>query len=281
MLAQQVQDKTWILSCYAHNMHYEIPMVYVNGLALIDAMNELGVPQNSNFFTNPINLTLKSNNPLAGSVQCISRPAMEEAEVYGPGLERGRSMNLYVDKRLNAKPNLIVTGPSNATRSLGTRIQLFCVPLGVEGLNIRWLKDEQLLNITSNRRLRLVGSASLEIVGVRDEDQGSYTCEVTDTIGAHQSKASAYLTVVTQGNAQPPIGPTSLQEDTTDFVPFELQKPVVFMDSDQNARVQWTVKASHEKHAYLREFIVEFRERDPMRDNSSTLWTESDRVPAQ
>lgn len=101
MLAQQLHDKSWQLSCYAHNLRYEIPMVYVNGLALIDAMEEMGVPPQTSFFTNPINVTLRANNPLSGSIQCVSRPAMEEAEVYGSGLERGRAMNLYVDDRLN------------------------------------------------------------------------------------------------------------------------------------------------------------------------------------
>ncbi|KAI1718204.1 neuRonal IGCAM [Ditylenchus destructor] len=103
MLAQQVQDKSWQLSCYAHNLRYEIPMVYVNGLPLIDAMEEMGVPPQTNFYTNPINVTLRANNPLSGSIQCISRPAMDEAEVYGFELERGRAMNLYVDDRLNKR----------------------------------------------------------------------------------------------------------------------------------------------------------------------------------
>lgn len=44
-------------------------MVYVNGLALIDAMNEIGVSPETNFFTNPINVVLQANNPLVGSVQ--------------------------------------------------------------------------------------------------------------------------------------------------------------------------------------------------------------------
>lgn len=69
MLAQQVQDKSWQLSCYAHNLRYEIPMVYVNGLALIDAMEEMGVVPQTNFYTNPINVTLQANTPLSGSIQ--------------------------------------------------------------------------------------------------------------------------------------------------------------------------------------------------------------------
>uniref|UniRef100_A0A915DAW2 Uncharacterized protein n=1 Tax=Ditylenchus dipsaci TaxID=166011 RepID=A0A915DAW2_9BILA len=112
MLAQQMHDKSWQLSCYAHNLRYEIPMVYVNGLALIDAMEEMGVPPQTNFYTNPINVTLKANNPLSGSIQCISRPAMEEAEIYGFELERGRAMNLYVDSRLNQKAIVAAKKPS-------------------------------------------------------------------------------------------------------------------------------------------------------------------------
>lgn len=57
------------LSCLALNLHYEIPMVYMNGLALIDAMDQLGVPPHTNFYTNPINATLTSSVALSGSVQ--------------------------------------------------------------------------------------------------------------------------------------------------------------------------------------------------------------------
>ncbi|KAI6188639.1 Hemicentin-1 [Aphelenchoides besseyi] len=277
MLNQQAEDKFWQLSCFAHNLWYEIPMVFVNGLALIDAMDEMGVPPQTNFYTNPINVTLKASNPLEGSVQCISRPAMEEAEVYGPGLERGQSMNLYVDKRLSARPNLIAQGPSNSTRTIGTRVQMTCVPLGIDNLHVQWLKDGKPLDVTKNRRLRLVGSASLEIVSVRTEDAGFYTCQVSDRIAGYKNEASAELFVSTQGNNQLPNFPA---EDAEELVQFELTKPTVFMDSEQNARVQWVVKASSDKNANLREFILEFRQRDPMRDNSTTLWTETDRVPS-
>ncbi|VDK30189.1 unnamed protein product [Gongylonema pulchrum] len=118
---------SFALSCLALNLHYEIPMVYMNGLALIDAMDQLGVPPHTNFFTNPINATLTSNVALSGSVQCISRPAMDEAEVYGNGLERGRAMNLYVDNRLNQQINLILQGPENSTKTVGETAQLVCL----------------------------------------------------------------------------------------------------------------------------------------------------------
>lgn len=47
-------------------------MVYMNGLALIDAMDKLGIPPHTNFFTNPINATLTSSVALSGSVQVHS-----------------------------------------------------------------------------------------------------------------------------------------------------------------------------------------------------------------
>lgn len=92
-------------------------MVYVNGLALIDAMDEMGVAEQTNFYTNPINVTLKETNLLSGSIQCVSRPAMDEAEIYGSELDRGRSMNLYVNSRLNQKDNnlLLLTNKTTIT----------------------------------------------------------------------------------------------------------------------------------------------------------------------
>lgn len=38
---------------------------------------------------------------------------MEEAEVYGSGLERGRSMNLYVDSRLNQRDDVSLSSMSS------------------------------------------------------------------------------------------------------------------------------------------------------------------------
>jgi hypothetical protein len=152
-------------------------------------MNEMGIPPQTNFYTNPINVTLKANNPLSGSVQCISRPASEEAEIYGTNLERGRSMNLYVDNKLE--------------------LNTFVAP---------------------------------------QETTSSTSIPITQT-------------------------------DTSHSTAFQLHKPVVFMNSD-NARVQWTVEAPDEKLNYLKEFVVEYRQRDPMQDNSVSLWTQSERIPA-
>lgn len=52
---------------------------------------------------------------------------MDEAEVYGNGLERGRAMNLYVDNRVNQQINLILQGPENSTKTVGETAQMVCL----------------------------------------------------------------------------------------------------------------------------------------------------------
>uniref|UniRef100_A0A1I7X975 Ig-like domain-containing protein n=1 Tax=Heterorhabditis bacteriophora TaxID=37862 RepID=A0A1I7X975_HETBA len=137
-LNQNFRDKSWQLSCLAKNLRYEIPMVYVNGTSLIDAIDHMGVASSTNFYTNPINATIRVRNNYSGSIQCISRPAMDEAEVYGAGLERGRSHNLYVISSSNPKANLITKGPENVTATVGEDVELICL---VQKVNIKyWLK---------------------------------------------------------------------------------------------------------------------------------------------
>ncbi|VDK79025.1 unnamed protein product [Litomosoides sigmodontis] len=194
MLGQLAASKSWKLSCLALNLHYEIPMVYMNGLALIDAMNKLGVPPHTNFFTNPINATLTSSVALSGSVQCISRPAMDEAEVYGNGLERGRAMNLYVDNRVNQQINLILQGPENSTKIVGETAQMVCLVVPRTTKTI-WTKDGKRMALIGKKRIRLVGTASLQISDVQLEDEGWYTCEVTDNTN-RMTRSSAYLRII-------------------------------------------------------------------------------------
>lgn len=92
-------------------------MIFINGQALIESINEWGIIEQQNFYTNPINITLKSAlKPLSGSLQCISRPAMDEAEIYGIGLERGRAMNFYINPNLN-QPLLIKTTTNSVVLS--------------------------------------------------------------------------------------------------------------------------------------------------------------------
>uniref|UniRef100_A0A1I7Z4Z8 Ig-like domain-containing protein n=1 Tax=Steinernema glaseri TaxID=37863 RepID=A0A1I7Z4Z8_9BILA len=94
---EQESDDIWRLVCYAGQQFYEVPMVYLNGFPLIDRSHILADGHERVAESNPLNVTLKGNTLKGTSVQCISRAAMVEAEVYGRGLERGEAVNFYVD----------------------------------------------------------------------------------------------------------------------------------------------------------------------------------------
>jgi hypothetical protein len=91
-------------------------------------------------------------------------------------------------------------------------------------------------------------------------------------------KESTFLAGTQETPPMTSYAPTIIQTETAKSAAFELRKPVVFMNSD-NARIQWNVDAPEETLAYLREFVVEFRQRDPRHDNSTSIWTQSDRIP--
>ena len=52
---------------------------------------------------------------------------MEEAEVYGKELERGKSMNQFVMSSKNPNDDLIITGPTNLTVRAGQNTELPCI----------------------------------------------------------------------------------------------------------------------------------------------------------
>uniref|UniRef100_F1KRF8 Brother of CDO n=1 Tax=Ascaris suum TaxID=6253 RepID=F1KRF8_ASCSU len=293
MLGQLDADKSWQLSCLALNLHYEIPMVYMNGLALIDAMDQLGVPPHTNFYTNPINATLTSSVALSGSVQCMSRPAMDEAEVYGNGLERGRAMNLYVDNRLHKQINLISQGPENSTRSIGDTVQLVClvVPRTTRTL---WLKDDKRVPLIGKKRVRLVGTASLQITDVQPEDEGWYTCEAADNTN-HKTRSSAYLKVLSKEEPTVVADNEAKHESDLDHLPDEQLAPSFEADglelpsaatiapltidvprafvTGRSVRVQWSVPEKQIDLRRIASFKIELRT-----ENDNNEWITGDQL---
>ncbi|VDO48177.1 unnamed protein product [Brugia timori] len=296
MLGQLATDKSWKLSCLALNLHYEIPMVYMNGLALIDAMVKLGVPPHTNFFTNPINATLTSSVALSGSVQCISRPAMDEAEVYGNGLERGRAMNLYVDNRISQQVNLILQGPENSTKIVGETAQMVCLVVPRTTKTI-WTKDGKRMALIGKKRIRLVGTASLQISDVQLEDEGWYTCEVTDNTN-HVTRSSSYLKIIPKEvflqnekdsgmknqdiknimskNAatqyQEKVGEGKLQSTTSGLREPLMDVPRAFI-SGRNVQVLWSLPKNYAFPNKITSFQIEFRA------ESNKKWIMGELVP--
>lgn len=268
-LSENPIDKSWELSCLATNLKYEIPMAFVNGTALVDAIDQMGVASSTNFFTNPINATMKVKHTFSGSVQCISRPAMDEAEIYGVGLDRGVSQNLYVASTPQATGDLILQGPQNTTVFVGQEVMLPCLAQRVKSKY--WMKNDEYVKIYGTKRTRLVGSNTLKIADVQLEDQGWYTCTVTGERNQRNS-ASAYLTVLT------PV--TTTAETTTE--PFVIPKRDEHLEltnvhgfvTGTSVRLQWSVLGNVSAVAKIANFRIELLRKT--NDNGS--WMEADRV---
>jgi hypothetical protein len=277
MVTPLLYSKYLQMSCFVNNSGYEIPMVYVNGDPLIDAMEKMGIPPQPNFFSNPVNVTLASNKPLTGSVQCISKPAMNEAEVYGDGLERGRSMNLYVTDRSSSIEKMIEQGPTNVTKTVGSDAQLTCIPASSD-IKTYWKLNNQRLDVLKNPKMAIVGSATLMIANVGSEDQGWYTCVGTDSTRKSYSQVSAFLEVI---NITVPItanqeSPLSLDLFATKnfeepLGPLIIYKPRGFVASGQNVRLQWGLPSNHPQLRNLVNFDVELR-----KGSTEKNWIRSD-----
>ena len=272
LVTQSLFSKYLQMSCFVNNSGYEIPMVYVDGEPLIDAMEKLGIPPQANFFSNPVNVTLVTNKPLTGSIQCISKPAMDEAEVYGDGLERGRSSNLYVTDRSSSIEKLIEQGPGNVTKTVGSDAQLTCVSASSD-VRMKWLKNNQIIDKENNERMSIVGSATLMIKDLEYSDQGWYTCVGIDPTGKSRSRVSAYLEVlnITIPEFSQEVLPSSEYEP---LGPLAIFKPRGFVASGQNVRLQWGLPSNHPQLINLASFDVELQKEGP--DSSDQTWLGAD-----
>ncbi|PAV89254.1 hypothetical protein WR25_21221 [Diploscapter pachys] len=255
-------DKSIVLECTAYNLRYEIPMAFVNGTALIDSIEQMGVPSNTDFFTNPIRVQMQVKTSFSGSVQCISRPAMEEAEVYGKELERGKSMNQFVMSSKNPNDDLIITGPTNLTVRAGQNTELPCIVQRVKSKY--WMKDKGYVKIFGgDMRFKVAGSNSLKISQVQKSDEGWYTCVVTG-VGSQQSRASAYLAVVTDAEA--------LRTTQQEKLQFKKKDDKLIVDdvkgfvSNSDVRLQWTVLGSQEALNLIKKFKIEVKRNETNSD---------------
>ncbi|KHJ94733.1 immunoglobulin domain protein [Oesophagostomum dentatum] len=260
---QNARDKSWQLSCLAKNVRYEIPMVYVNGTPLAEAIGEMGIASSTNFYSNPVNATIRIRSNYSGSVQCISRPAMDEAEIYGVGLERGRSHNMYVVSSLS-RDHLIKQGPVNVTAFVGDDVELICLVL--QRVNSKyWLKGK------SRLLTQRVGSNSLKIHKVEKKDEGWYTCVVIGE-GSEKSEQQAYLKVTTRMVTPPPSVPSEsyIVKKKDDVVNIEDVRGFV---TDSHVRLQWSVIGKMELLTSVTGFKIELR--STLNNNS---WVLADNV---
>lgn len=69
---------------------------------------------------------------------------MVEAEIYGFGLERGKSMNMFVMNTLNSN-DLIIKGPNNITVVVGQTADFQCLVQRVKARS--WMKSEKFFTL--------------------------------------------------------------------------------------------------------------------------------------
>ncbi|MCP9265709.1 BMA-RIG-1, isoform b [Dirofilaria immitis] len=219
MLGQLAADKNWKLSCLALNLHYEIPMCCtIRQCAARCTWSLCSQPHIS------CNKTFRDSYHT--TLQCISRPAMDEAEVYRNGLERGRAMNLWQTYGANWK-----------------------------------------------KRIRLIGTASLQISDVQLEDEGWYTCEVTDNTN-HMTRSTKKVLLQDEKesgmeNRENILSDNSvtqyqneeeekLQTETDVSKEFSINTPHAFI-SGRSVRVLWSLPKSYSFSNKIASFQIEFR----------------------
>uniref|UniRef100_A0A0K0D4V1 Receptor protein-tyrosine kinase n=1 Tax=Angiostrongylus cantonensis TaxID=6313 RepID=A0A0K0D4V1_ANGCA len=204
-------------------------------------------------------------------LQCISRPAMVEAEIYGSGLERGRSHNLYVVSSPSSD-HLIKQGPVNVTASIGDDVELIC--LVIQRVNSKyWLKGA--FSKTSLRTLsetQRVGSNSLKIHKVEKKDEGWYTCVVVGE-GSEKSEQQAYLSVTERTTTQPFSASTEFHfnKKKNDFVTMEDVRGFV---TGPHVRIQWSVIGKMEALTSIAGFKIELQTEGALNNS----WIEADSV---
>ncbi|XP_020954755.1 neogenin isoform X15 [Sus scrofa] len=94
-------------------------------------------------------------------------------------------------------PNLVfLKQPSSLVRVIGQSAVLPCVASGLPTPTIRWMKNEEALDVESSERLVLLAGGSLEISDVTEDDAGTYFC-IADN-GNETIEAQAELTVQVQ-----------------------------------------------------------------------------------
>ncbi|CAJ0583698.1 unnamed protein product, partial [Mesorhabditis spiculigera] len=252
-------DRKVLVSCTADNQHYELPMLYVNGTPLASIIDKVGTVESKNFMSNPLNMSIEFFANFSGSIQCLSHPAMREAEIFGPGLERGRSANYYVVRTGpgGVSTELISQGPSNATVISGERVELPCI------VNRGGSKYWKFLCPTCNTptlvkiigsKMRITGSNTLRIEDAQPEDEGWYTCIVRESHTNKESTLTAYLRVIDKDATTTTMAPEPIEV-------LEFENMNVFINK-LHVRVMWDVAGTDKAKESIKKILVDVRRKD-------------------
>ncbi|CAI4225641.1 unnamed protein product [Auanema sp. JU1783] len=266
-LTENPFDNSWELFCNASHMKFEIPMVYVNGTNLLDMVPAMGIALETNFFSNPITITLRPNESFSGSVQCISRPAMDEAEIYGVDMDRGTSQNLFISSTKLNERDLIIEGPRNSTVLVGDSVYLVCNTTRVKSRY--WRKNGSYVRVyEKGGRASIIGSHTLHIKNVQASDEGWYTCIVTGE-GNLENSAKAYLKVILE--PEPVINKT--EEEMVIPANIVVENFVVWIEKNNSLVFQWHLKGTKSDMSLMTGQRIETQVESDKEKNDNP-WTE-------
>ncbi|KAF6199683.1 hypothetical protein GE061_005981, partial [Apolygus lucorum] len=93
----------------------------------------------------------------------------------------------------------------------GNLIGLHCIARGVPTPTVMWKRNGEMLSPISGSKYRISQNGTLEIILLRREDEGTYTCEASN--GVHPSATRDYELIVRAG-APLPVAVVNNKEDT-------------------------------------------------------------------
>ncbi|CEF59523.1 Immunoglobulin subtype domain and Immunoglobulin-like domain and Immunoglobulin-like fold domain-containing protein [Strongyloides ratti] len=181
----------WIFHCLSRNLIYEVPLMYLESVDLSQTMtrNKKYIPL---FYSNPITFN-GTTEEFKGSIQCMSRPSMEEGEVYGQNLNVGKTINyLLVPKNIRNYPLSIYN--VNQTRYTGESVEIYCYT-GGDRYTFTF-NGESLSNLRNHFGGRDKWNREYTIItNLNEKDQGWYSCRTRSFSTRFEKVNRFYLTV--------------------------------------------------------------------------------------
>uniref|UniRef100_A0A0N4YZZ2 Ig-like domain-containing protein n=1 Tax=Parastrongyloides trichosuri TaxID=131310 RepID=A0A0N4YZZ2_PARTI len=181
----------WIFNCLSRNLIYEVPMMYLESMDLSQTMtrNKKNIHL---FYSNPIMFNA-STEEFKGSVQCMSRPSMEEGEVYGKDLNVGKTINYFlVPKNIRNYPLSIYN--VNQTKYTGESVEIYCYT-GGDRYTFTF-NEESLSNLRNHFGGRDKWNREYTIItNLSEKDQGWYSCRTRSFSSRFERVNRFYLTV--------------------------------------------------------------------------------------
>uniref|UniRef100_A0AC35U5G7 Ig-like domain-containing protein n=1 Tax=Rhabditophanes sp. KR3021 TaxID=114890 RepID=A0AC35U5G7_9BILA len=183
IIKESIDRNEWTVSCTAEKLLYEVPQMYSEGEDLLELVSNQLTPiaPLSTFYKSTIFFSAKKS-VLKGSIQCISRTAMEEAEVYGDNLNIGHSMNYYLVQK--TQEEMFHENFRNITRYEGESFDIICprpykakyVPYKTKYIkNGITLNEENWGDIKERLKYTYLGK---RLVNITTNDQGWYGCYI-------------------------------------------------------------------------------------------------------